>query len=279
MRRYIALISMLLVAYMAPAQKNTVIEFSSENLPAELLEYANGGTSDKDKQKENRKTVDAFSSSYNTMAEAMQKRVANLYTYAVKVKMKGNPELMDFTRVLTAYAATDNLEGWVAAVETYRKKNSKAKYVTDFVAWSELLLTDRVLYRSATSEWGFDNQTPFRLGVEDGSIKAWFDRPAELHYASTKDWNTLHGTTGVFDYKEGMWNGRGGRLDWARTGLGAEACYADLNTYRAEVKFPKFTADSVQFTNTHYFPDSVATSATLSSRTSYPMWITAAASS
>ena len=253
MRRYIALISMLMVAYMAPAQKNTVIEFSSENLPAELLEYANGGTSDKDKQKENRKTVDAFSGSYNTMAEVMQKRVANLYTYAVKVKMKGNPELMDFTRVLTAYAATDNLEGWVAAVETYRKKNSKAKYVTDFVAWSELLLTDRVLYRSATSEWGFDNQTPFRLGVEDGSIKAWFDRPAELHYASTKDWNTLHGTTGVFDYKEGMWNGRGGRLDWARTGLGAEACYADLNTYRAEVKFPKFTADSVQFTNTHYF--------------------------
>ena len=118
MRRYIALISMLMVAYMAPAQKNTVIEFSSENLPAELLEYANGGTSDKDKQKENRKTVDAFSGSYNTMAEAMQKRVANLYTYAVKVKMKGNPELMDFTRVLTAYAATDNLEGWVAAVET-----------------------------------------------------------------------------------------------------------------------------------------------------------------
>ena len=36
---------MLMVAYMAPAQKNTVIEFSSENLPAELLEYANGGIS------------------------------------------------------------------------------------------------------------------------------------------------------------------------------------------------------------------------------------------
>lgn len=254
MRKTIALFFALLLCVPVMAQKNATVEFTVEELPAELLAFANGGTSDKDQQKENKKTVEAFGASYNAMDAAMQQRVVNLYTYAVKAKMKGNPELMDFTRVLTAYAAgTGNLEGWVAAVETYRKKNSKAKYVTDFVAWSDLLLSDRVLYRSSSSEWSFDAKAPFRLGVEEGAIKVWFDTPSDLHYASSKDWNAIHGTTGVYDYKDGLWQGEGGRLDWARTGLGAEACYADLRGYKAEVKFPKFTADSVSFVNTHYF--------------------------
>ena len=262
MKRYIALIGIVLMCAPLAAQKPTTVEFTAEGLPSELLAYANGGTSDKELQKENRKTVDAFAASYSAMDGTLRQRIADIYTYAVKAKMKGNPELMDMTRVLTAYAiapqGASNLDGWVAAVETYRKKNSKAKYVTDFVAWSEVLLSDRVLYRSATSEWSFEDKTPFRLGVDEGGIKVWFDSPAELHYASSKDWNVLHGTTGVFDYRTGMWHGRGGRLDWARTGLGAEACYAELAAYSAEVKFPKFTADSVLFVNTHYFSSPIA---------------------
>ena len=257
MKKYIAIICALLFCAPMTAQKAVGVEFTPEGLPAELLAFANQGTTDKEKQKANRQTVDAFGASYSALDAAMQRRVADLYTYAVKVKMKANPELMDFTRVLTAYATaptgSGNLDGWVSAVETFRKKNSKAKYVIDFVAWSELLLSDRVLYRSSSSEWSFESKTPFRLGVEGGSIRAWFDNPAELHYASAKDWNVLHGTKGYYDYKDGIWYGQGGRLDWARTGLGAEACYADLAAYSAEVKFPKFTADSVRFTHTHYF--------------------------
>lgn len=257
MKKYIVAIAGLLAYSLSWAQKPVTVDFTAEALPSELLAFANQSVTDKDKQKENRQTVDAFSASYSAMDAALQQRIANIYTYAVKVKMKANPELMDLTRVLTAYATapigSGNLEGWVAAVETYRKKNSKAKYVVDFVAWSELLLTDRVLYRSSTSEWSFESKTPFRLGVEEGAIRVWFDSPAELHYASAKDWNVLHGTTGFYDYKDGIWHGQGGRLDWARTGLGAEACFADLASYSAEVKFPKFVADSVRFTNTHYF--------------------------
>lgn len=261
MKRYIALLWVLLVCGNAVAQKNKTVEFTVEGLPSELLAFVNEGTSDKDKQKENKKTIEAFSTRYTSMEASLQQRVVDLYAYAVKVKLKGNPELTDMTRVLTAYASapsgTDNLEGWIAALETYRKKNSKGKYVTDFVNWSERLLSDRVLYRSNSSEWSFNDKTPFRLTVEGGDILVRFDTPADLHYASAKDWNAIHSTTGVYDYREGIWHGEGGRLDWARTGLGAEACYADLQSYRAEVKFPKFTADSVRFTNTHYFSQAI----------------------
>ena len=254
MKKYILIAFALLLCFPVLAQRSSVPNFSVEGLPTELLSYLNGNAPDSDKQKENKRTIEAFGSAYNAMDERMQERVVNVFVYAVKAKMKGNPEIGDLARVLAAYANEgDNFGGWMAAVESYSKRNAKAKYAVDFVAWSDLLLSDRVLYRSSSSEWSFDNKTPFRLGVEEGSIRVWFDSPSDLHYASSKDWNAIHGTTGVFDYKDGLWRGQGGRLDWARTGLGAEACYADLGRYKAEVKFPKFNADSVQFVNTHYF--------------------------
>ena len=260
MKKAITIVLAVLAVLPLMAQKPKVqADFGYQTLPADLLEHLNLGTSDRGEQKDNAKVIDAFRASYSALDEQMQQRITDLYIYAVRAKLKARPDLIDFTRVLTAYATApqgaQNLEGWVSAMETYRKKNSKAKYVTDFVAWSELLLSDRVLYRSASSEWSFAGNAPFRLVVEQGAILVHFDTPSELHYASAKDWNALQGTTGTFDYKEGVWNGRGGRLDWARTGLGAEACYADLNRYRAEVKFPKFTADSVRFVNTHYFSE------------------------
>ncbi|MCR5445672.1 MAG: hypothetical protein K6E96_08380 [Bacteroidales bacterium] len=260
MKRAKYLLTLLLIALplTAMGQKpKTTTDFAAETLPTDLLEYLNKASSEKSVQKENTKVVDAFGAAYSAMDATMQQRVTDLYIYAVGVKIKALPELVDFTRVLTAYATAPggsaNLEGWVASVETYRKKNSKVKYVNDFVSWSELLLSDRVLYRSSTSEWTFNATTPFRLAVENGAIVVRVDAAADLSYASSKDWNTLHGTRGWFDYREGVWHGQGGRLDWARTGLGAEACYADLRDYEAEVKFPKFKADSVTFVNTHYF--------------------------
>lgn len=255
MKRLTLILLAMLASLPLMAQKPKVTaDFAAETMQADLLEYLNKSTTDKAVQKENAKVVEAFGAAYAAMDAALQQRVTNLYIYAVGVKIKPLPELVDFTRVLTAYSATpQNFEGWVASLETYRKKNSKVKYINDFVSWSELLLSDRVLYRSNSSEWSFSSQTPFRLTVENGSIVARFDTPSDLNYASSKDWNTLHGTKGWYDYKEGVWHGEGGRLDWARTGLGAEACYADLRSYKAEAKLPKFTADSVTFVNTHYF--------------------------
>ena len=259
MKRKLMIMTLLIwVCGMAWGQKpKQAVEFTAQGLTSELQEYLDQNSPDKAQKKENAKLVEAFGSSLSAMTPAQRDRIAALYTYAVKAKLKAVPELTELTRVLTAYATApagaQNLEGWIASLETYKKKNSKGKYINEFVAWSDRLLTDRVLYRSASSEWLFDAKTPFRLTAEEGKIEVHIDAAADLNYASGKDWNTLHGTWGHYDYATGVWHGQGGRLDWARTGLAAEACYADLSVYQAEVKFPKFKADSVSFVNTHYF--------------------------
>lgn len=260
-KHIIPLVLMLLpLAAIAQKPKQTV-EFTVEGLASELTEYTTNAISDKGAKKEIAKTMEAFGASYEAMSPEMQRRVTDLYTYFVKAKLKADSELPAVTRVLTAYAVApqggQNLDGWVASMETFLKKNSKAKYVTEFASWSQTLLDERVLYHSATSEWVLDTKTPFSLRVEDGKIMVYVSTPCDLSYASSKDWNTLHNTTGVLDYREGVWHGQGGRLDWSRTGLNAEACYANLKAYSVEVKFPKFKADSVEFVNTHYFSSSI----------------------
>ena len=279
MKKYIALVCLSLILNSqfsifssASAQKpKQATEFTVAGLPDELLEWMNKSTSDGDRQKENTKTIKAFRSVYSSLDNSMQERLVGVYTYAVKAKMKGNPEVCGLTRVLTAIATTPaggtsvanaygnapNFDGFVTSLEALKKRAAKPKAVTEYVDFCETLFSDRVLYRSNSCEWRFDAKTPFRLGVEDGKLLVWFDVPANLSYASSKDQNVIHGTTGVYDYKENLWQGEGGRIDWGRTGLNAEVCYADLGKYKAETKFPKFSADSVRLVNTHYFSDPV----------------------
>ena len=236
-------------------------EFTVAGLPDELQEWMNKATSDGDRQKENSKTVKAFRATYGAMDGQTQQRVVDIYTSLQTTKFKAATEVSSVTRVLTAYATApgggQNLEGWLQVMEAFKKRAAKPKGVMELVDFSDRLLSDRVLYRSNSCEWGFPAGTAFRLGVADGKAMVWFDVPANLSYASAKDQNVIHGTTGVYDYKENLWMGEGGRIDWSRTGLGAEACYAELGKYKAETKFPKFSADSVRMVNTHYFSDPV----------------------
>ena len=256
-RRHLTLLLALLIGIAAAAQKNKTVEFSAAGLPDELLEYMNKSTSDSDRQKENTKIIKAFRPVYGSLNGTMQQRLVDVYAYAVKAKLKGNPELSGLTQAITAYASatggTANFEVFVQGLEGFKKRNAKAKSVVEYADYCHALLSDRTLYHSGSAEWRFDAKAPFSLELKNGTLLTRFDTPADLNYSSNKDHGVIRSTTGIYDYKENRWRGNGGRLDWARTGLPAADCYADLSSYELETKFPKFKADSVSFVNTRYF--------------------------
>lgn len=261
MKRLILAAVAILLSLNLMAQKTKTVDFEPATLVDQLTELLVKQTSDSDRQKANAKTMKAFSASYGALDEATQRRVADVYTYAQRAKLKNNPDLAALTATLVAYASApgggQNFEGWLQTLEAFKRKSAKAKAVNEWVAFSSELLASRTLYHSSSCQWNFSATTPFRLEASKEGTLVWFDTPADLHYASAKDEDVIHGTTGVYDYRDNTWRGQGGRLDWSRTGLGREACYADLQAYQAEVKFPKFNADSVLFTNTHYFSNPI----------------------
>ncbi len=256
--KYVAFMLSIILGLSAMAQRRGTTEFTPDGLVEELTEHLSKSTSDSGKQKEMAKTVKDFQPVYESMDGALQKRVTDFYNYAVKAKLKGYPELNELTRVLTAYGqdadGRTNLEGFVQVLEALKKKSAKSKGVSEFLDFASGLLSERTLYRSNSVEWRFAKDTPFRLGVAKGEPMVWFDTPADLFYASSKDHGVIHGTKGRYRYRDNDFRGEGGRVDWTRTGIKADECYADLGRYRVETKFPKFKADSVQFVNTNFFP-------------------------
>ena len=99
------MVSMVLMSSLM-AQKPKTVQLTPEGLPDELLEYMNGTTSDKDRQKENTKVLKEFKSVYTSFDSQLQQRLVSVYSYTVKAKMKGNPEMCGLTKMLTTIATT-----------------------------------------------------------------------------------------------------------------------------------------------------------------------------
>ncbi|MDY5969422.1 MAG: hypothetical protein SPJ13_05365, partial [Bacteroidales bacterium] len=241
----------------AAAQRGRVTEFQAATLPQQMEAYLNEATSDKEKQKENAKAAQSFAQAYGTMPPAMQERLAAIGNVALRLRVRQIPDMLNFLNVTARFygdpAAKGSFDQWVACIEYIQGRNKKVKDFTDFIDFTDAFLRERDLGGSRSATWQAQQGVPFAFALEGNEIVITFDKPFELRYTSDKDQGTLYGTTGRYYYFDQKWKGRGGRLNWDRTGLPTTACWAVLKDYEAVTKFPKFTADSVLFTHTHYF--------------------------
>ncbi len=252
----IVLIFALCIVPMAMAQKNRITEFTPSGLPQEMLEYLNQATSDKDRKAENARLMRDFGVRYGALDVSTQGRVTAICNTVLKLKVRQHPDVTNFISLFNMLAATgnsSNFDQWLGCIEYIQSRNKKIKDFTDFVEFSAGLATSRTLYASRSCTWQLQKDCAYRLAFEDNEIKVFVDKPVELYYSSDKDNGTIYGTKGVFHYFDNKWVGDGGRLNWDRTGIAPTVCWASLSKYEAVVKFPKFVADSVQFTNTNYF--------------------------
>ncbi len=237
------------------AQKSKTITFSPDGLPDQVLEFLNSNTSDDSKKKDNTKLIKQFRPVYEALPDATQQRVAEVYTYIQKAHLKPTPEGSQLTEAITTYASTSSqmIDGWLNAFNIIASGGNKAKAVNNYVNFSQELLTENKLYHSSSSDWSFAPGTTFSLGTGGGEIIVTFPQPMDLTFSSNRDASSIHQTRGWFSYTNGIWHGQGGYIDWSRTGLSRTECWADLKSYEATVKLPKFKADSVEFVNTKYF--------------------------
>ena len=249
-------VAMFVMAVTAMAQKPRATEFTQNALPAELQQYLDQATSDKEKKSADAKLVMEFGPKYAAMSGEMQGRVLAVFNNVLKMKLRQHPDVFNFLTVFNKMVDADggaNFEPWIASLELIQSRGKKMKEFNDFVDFTDGLLTSRTLYASRSCTWQMQKGCRFSLSAEGGEIKVRIDSPIELYYSSDKDNGTIYGTTGTYHYFDTKWEGRGGRLNWDRTGIPTTACWAVLSRYEAVTKFPKFIADSVQFTNTNYF--------------------------
>ena len=255
-KRFVVVVVALVWAVAAMGQKKPVgVTFTYENLPAELLMYLDQATSQDDRKKADAKLIGKFEPIYKGWDERTQVRYKDVCVTLQKLRVKQFPDVEHFIEVtcLMGTSGKANFGAWMDCLEFIQGRNKKVKDFTDFVDFSEKLEKERMLNDARTSLWQAQAGVEYRLGLEGKNIVVTFPKAMELYYSSDKDNGTIYGTTGKYYYFDHKWFGKGGRLNWDRTGLPTTVCWATLKDYEAVTKFPKFTADSVMFTNTKYF--------------------------
>ena len=252
-----ALVALISLGLSASAQKTRVTHFDAPTFMAQMLDYLNAATSDKDKQKANAALVERFAKAYVGMSAQRQDQILSSANGLLQQKMRPLPDAYNYVEQLTRFATmqgqTDNFGRWLEAVLFLQSKGRKTKDLNDFVAFTDGFLTNRTLGASRAATWQAQPTAPFTLRLEGQQILIDFATPMELYYASDKDNGTIYGTTGRYYYFDSRWVGQGGRINWDRTGIPTTACWAQLSRYEAITKFAKFAADSVMFTNSNYF--------------------------
>jgi hypothetical protein len=77
--------------------------------------------------------------------------------------------------------------------------------------------------------------------------------PTTLVCYANDDSLLIYNTSGLYFPLSSRWTGRRGRVDWRRAGLDPSLVWADLEEYEIQMRYSKFTADSVTFYHRKYF--------------------------
>jgi len=113
------------------------------------------------------------------------------------------------------------------------------------------LSRDNFLNNSPSIQWKYVGSN-FKIKVENDNILAVFDKGNLLCY-SKRDSIIINETSGVYNFTDRKWKGKGGLVTWERTGFNPQEVNAKLNNYFLDPGKSEYKADSVMFTYGKYF--------------------------
>lgn len=260
-RRIIIAIPLLVSFLWLNAQKVTTT-FTAANYIGEVSDYLESHkSSSKEQLSANQKMLKQYTPIWTEYSKENKELVVAISNQLIKLKVRQQPDFYNFVQAQINFKnstqSAQSFDNWVKALDLVLKKKRKLKDFNEFIAYTDMLLKNNVLSNSRSSRWEFQEGTPYSFEIINDRIAVQFKTPFELYYNSDKDGGTIFGTKGVYYVMDNEWIGQGGKVDWGRTGLSSAQVWATLNTYTANTKFPKFTADSVLFVNKQYFKEPV----------------------
>ena len=171
----------------------------------------------------------------------------------LKKRMKPFPDFKNYLSTMMNFVSSkqteESFDAWQESLEKIIE-NSTSKVFADFLTTSELLFSENILYKSSTVTWSSDDN---RYVFEYDSLPVIIFSAINLKCDSKGDSTVIYNTSGIYYPTEGKWIGKGGKVNWIRTGFDDNTVYAELKEYKIELKTTSYRADSVIFYNTIYF--------------------------
>ena len=211
----------------------------------------------KEQKKEWEAIIYSYDSVWNTFNAQHKRDVVKLSQTMIKKNIRARNGFYDFLLTQIAFTksnqSAESYNQWLKGMQQYLEKHN-IKIYNQAIEATYNLLVNYSLHYTKTSKWTFDAATPyaFRIDNERG-VYADFTTSINLSYGISKDGGIIYNTKGRMYLMEDVWEGKGGTVNWERSGLSKDQVFCQLNDYKVALKTAGFTADSVQFTNKEYF--------------------------
>ncbi len=199
-------------------------------------------------------TLDTFNGVWNSgmMKAGEQLGVIKIANQLLEHRVQNLPWFRQYLQIIVELKVHDKPEAlgyWLKSLEDLMVEGS-TRQIQNYLDMFNEILTTNTLFKSATFEWKV-KESGFLFRYD--TIPRFSYRKTDLICTSQKDTSIIYNTSGTFFPTEMKWTGEGGTMNWKRLGFNSDSVSATLRNYKIDLRYSKFTADSVTFYNRKFF--------------------------
>jgi len=200
-------------------------------------------------------TMEAFVQKWNSeqFVPAQKKIIYSICNDMLKKKIRAFPDFFSYINALdifiTSRQPAERFMPWSDILKKLiAEKNSRNFLI--FLEFTTHLFEENLVYQSPSTRWKIS--TPVYSFEFDSVPMVSFMRSELTCYANDDSLN-IYETRGLYFPLTSRWIGMDGKVNWKRAGIDPSEVYATIERYEIQMKFSKFTADSVIFFHNKYF--------------------------
>ncbi len=203
--------------------------------------------------------MEEFVQKWNQEEFAAEKKkvIYMIFNEMVKKKVRPYPDFFNYINALNIFISSHQPDEYFVPWSDILKKliaDKNSRKFGVFLEASTYLFEGSLVYRSLTTQWKI-NRVAFSFSF-DTVPRIDFQKSDLVCYANNDSLN-IYSTSGTYYPLTNIWKGREGLVNWKRAGEEPDKIFATLHRYEIQMRFSKFTADSVNFTHKKYFPSAI----------------------
>ncbi len=190
-------------------------------------------------------------------AAEKKKTIYLIFNEMVRKKVRPYPDFFNYINALNIFISSHQPDEYFVPWSDILKKliaDKNSRKFGVFLDATTNLFEGNLVYKSLTTQWKV-NRVALSFSF-DTVPRIDFQRSDLVCYANDDSLN-IYGTSGIYYPLTNIWKGREGLVNWKRAGEEPDKIFATLHRYDIQMRFSKFTADSVNFTHKKYFPSAI----------------------
>ncbi|MEE2699987.1 MAG: hypothetical protein VYD71_01315 [Bacteroidota bacterium] len=180
-----------------------------------------------------------------------KKQIIGVANKMLEKRLRPNPHFANYLKSINQFAyhqkALPKFNDWLSVVAQLLEESTTKRLMMYFIFTNDFL-SSGMLRNSRAVSW-YCPSIEYSFDIELGHPFLSFNKQLDLSCSSKGNTIFVYNTKGKYWPLSYKWEGKGGTINWQKTGLNKDSVYAFLSTYKVDLKKDQINADSVLFYN------------------------------